>query len=469
MIHAVARTSLARLLPRLAAALTLASVSVGGFPAPTLAAISGSQLWVSFYDDGVANALGVSPDGSAVFVTGSGRESTNNSDFATVAYDTSTGAILWAKGYNGTGNSFDYANALGVSPDGSEVIVTGPSRGPAGDSDYATVAYDASTGAKLWARRYSGAESRADVANALGVSPDGSEVFVTGSSRGSAGDPDYATVAYDTSNGAKLWARRYNGRGNGSDIANALGVSPDGSEVYVTGLSLGSTSSADYATVAYDASTGAALWTKRYNGTGNGFDMANALGVSPDGSEVFVTGPSRGSTSDSDFATVAYDASTGDRLWAKRYDDGSANALGVSPDGSMVFVTGPSLGSTSSADYATVAYDASTGAKLWAKRYNGPTNGADVANALGVSPDGSEVFVTGYSHESTSDPDYATVAYDASTGARLWAKRFRRAGNSLDVANALGVNPDGSEVFVTGYSWGSTDGFNHATVAYGIG
>jgi hypothetical protein len=77
--------------------------------------------------------------------------------------------------------------------------------------------------------------------------------------------------------------------------------------------------------------------------------------------------------------------------------------------------------------------------------------------------------VTGYSHESTSDPDYATVAYDASTGARLWAKRFRRAGNSLDVANALGVNPDGSEVFVTGYSWGSTDGFNHATVAYGIG
>ena len=39
----------------------------------------------------------------------------------------------------------------------------------------------------------------------------------------------------------------------------------------------------------------------------------------------------------------------------------------------MVFVTGVSNGgSTSSDDYATIAYDASTGARLWVNRYNGP-------------------------------------------------------------------------------------------------
>ncbi len=82
----------------------------------------------------------------------------------------------------------------------------------------------------------------------------------------------------------------------------------------------------------------------------------------------------------------------------------------MSPDGSEVFVTGDSAESTSD-DYGTVAYDASTGAELWAKRYNGPGNGYDQATALGVSPDGSEVFVTGGSAGSTSGEDYATVAY----------------------------------------------------------
>jgi len=50
---------------------------------------------------------------------------------------------------------------------------------------------------------------------------------------------------------AKLWVARYNGSGNGDDKASSLRVSPDGTKVFVTGASTGSTSSADYATVTY--------------------------------------------------------------------------------------------------------------------------------------------------------------------------------------------------------------------------
>lgn len=113
-------------------------------------------------------------------------------------------------------------------------------------------------------------------------------------------------MAYDTSTGVKLWEKRYTGPGDNQDVARAVGVSPDGSKVFVTGYSEGSTSSHDYATVTYNASTGAQMWVKRYNGPGNVADLAWALGVSPDGSKVFVTGESYGSTSNRDYATIAY-------------------------------------------------------------------------------------------------------------------------------------------------------------------
>src|SRR5207245_2140509 len=103
-----------------------------------------------------------------------------------------------------------------------------------------------------------------DVAHALGVSSDGSKLFVTGQSDGgSHGSVDYATIAYDAATGAELWLQRYNRPGRDTDIAFALGVGPGG--VFVTGSSVGSASGEDYATIAYDAASGAQLWLRRYN------------------------------------------------------------------------------------------------------------------------------------------------------------------------------------------------------------
>jgi hypothetical protein len=104
-------------------------------------------------------------------------------------------------------------------------------------------------------------------------------------------------------------------------------------------------------------------------------------------------------------------AAPGDQLWVSRYEaagGGGATDLGVSPDASKVFVTGTTLSNVW--EYTTVACDALSGAMLWGKHYNGSRDELDVAAALGVSPDGSEVFVTG-SSPGLATEGYATVAY----------------------------------------------------------
>jgi len=69
-------------------------------------------------------------------------------------------------------------------------------------------------------------------------------------------------------------------------------------------------------------------------------------------------------------------------------------------------VTGSSIGTNGAYDYATVAYNAATGARLWVKRYDGA--GGARASSVAVSRTKGTVFVTGYSGESG---DYATIAY----------------------------------------------------------
>ena len=148
-------------------------------------------------------------------------------------------------------------------------------------------------------------------------------------------------------------------------------------------------------------------------------DTASAIAVSGDGSRVFVTGTSQTSPGDEDFATVAYDATTGDQAWVKRFgdpyeEDETANSIAVTPDGSTVFVggTGPAS-SPSWHDFITLAYAAGDGALIGATSYDGRLHQEDRESDMALSPDGSRLFVTGDSDELRGHNfDYAAVAYD---------------------------------------------------------
>jgi hypothetical protein len=62
------------------------------------------------------------------------------------------------------------------------------------------------------------------------------------------------------------------------------------------------------ATVGYDAATGGQAWASRYGGLKKDPDQATGAAMSPDGSTVYVTGPSDFGCVSSDAATIAYQA-----------------------------------------------------------------------------------------------------------------------------------------------------------------
>jgi hypothetical protein len=442
-VMVVAAVSCAGLLAGLAAVAPAAgSVSRGN----GAAVVPGAQLWASTYNGpgnyiDAATAVAASPAGGAVFVTGSGWGLNSGPDYATVAYDAATGTQLWASRYD---NSDDEATSLAVSQSGGTVFVTGQSSSLGGNFDYATVAYDAATGAQLWASRYNGPGGGADQATSVAVSPGGRAVFVTGKSVGTGGFFDYATVAYDAATGARLWVRRYDGPGHRKDVASAVAVSPGGGTVFVTGKSAGRASGLDYATVAYDAATGARRWVSRYNGTGHGAE-ARSVVAGPGGHAVYVTGESSSATG-TGYATVSYSAATGAQRWVRvsRHNGSGGTSVAASPDGHAVYVTGGA-----GTGYRTIAYNAATGTRLWVREYYALNAGVSVA----ASPDGHAVYVTG-----TSVAAFGTVAYDAATGAQLWTATF-----DSSHAAALAVGPAG-QVYVTGEHIAKSD--DYATVAY---
>jgi len=122
-------------------------------------------------------------------------------------------------------------------------------------------------------------------------------------------------------------------------------VSPNGRMVYVTGAA-----ALDYATVAYNAATGARRWVRQFSGAGESDSGARQVTVGPRGQTVYITGGAG-----KDVATLAYNAATGARRWA-RLHQGAGISLAVNPVTGAVYVTGTATRVASSRDYITIAY-----------------------------------------------------------------------------------------------------------------
>jgi len=404
-------------------------------PAHSATATSGTRLWESRYTGtagagAVSLASVISPDGSTVLATGGSRKGGSESYVGqTLAYRTSTGAKLWRTADNPARHASTEFDAIAASPDGSAVYVTGTTS-PTGHSSggtVITVAYDAATGAALW----TAASTAGGDGDAVAVSPDGSTVYVSG------GD---TTWAYSAATGTALWTDTF-----GGGVVKAA-LSGEGTTLFADVNAVSGES-----VVALSTATGATLWTQ--TGALAGLDV-QGLTVSPDSATVYVTGAWGGSpgTATAHARTIALAAAAGTTLWTKTFtspNGGSyANALAVSPDGTSVFVTGSTTSTAKKPVAATWALNAATGASVWQRNLAYP----GALSEITVSPDGSRVFTGGEAAAGSSGQGaFSTAAYDPATGAVLWSLGADSSdGPWYSFAASLGVTPDSATVIVSG-------------------
>lgn len=384
-----------------------------------------------------------------------------------VAADKATGATRWTA--RQSHRHYLSVHNAALSPDGTRLYLAGAAYDGyvigATDSVLTTTALDASTGAIVWTSHWDNLPNGTDGSKGIVVSPDGREVYVTGVTTTATRDLDYVTLAYDAATGAERWSQTYTGpKAGGQDAPFGIAVTPDGRTLAVTGWSDGTVEfDADYATVAYDLrKKGRLLWVARYDGIGaNKSDRAMAIAAG--GDAFYVTGDSWAGTTGSgyDYATVAYDSRTGTQRWEGRWSGGrgafnSPDAVAVG--NGVVVVTGQATAASADDgnDAGTVAYDAATGAQRWAALH-GPARHDDYGRGLAV--DGTTAYVVTSDIPMvryTSLTHLELVAYDLATGATRWQTRLDPAG-PFDALSAAGVAVAGNDVAVTGNVTRSAD------------
>ena len=224
-------------------------------------------------------------------------------------------------------------------------------------------------------------------------------------------------------------------------------MSPDGAHVYATG-------GIDGAVVVFarDAATGKLTFVEaQIDGEDgvDGLEFARKVTLSPDGAHVYVSGGG-----DNAIAVFERNATTGKLSFVEAYFGGVVGpeelgvwSVSVSPDGRHVYVTALEHSAVS-----VFARDGASGALTLVEVLRdgvGGVDGIDGAWGLGVSPDGTQVYVTG-----ALDEAVAVFERDAATG-RLSFLEAQVSGvggvSHLKSANAVAVSPDNARVYVSAW------------------
>ncbi|WP_306534763.1 fibronectin type III domain-containing protein [Geobacter sp.] len=360
-----------------------------------------------------------------------------------------------------------------------------------GDSDYSNeshvltkvVSYDA----PAWSYLYNSADNREDVATGITIGSDDHPI-VTGYSdlteEGVAGSYsyDYLTFKLDRADTSIKWKARYDSGDGGTDMAAGVGLDNDGDAI-VTGTAylMGASDKSDdlytikYQTAGYaDPNTNPAMvWDHQY-GTQSGIDLAKAIRTARDGSDnSVVIGYGLNASNNYDIFLIKYNAD-GTRPWTPVvYDSGRDDlptAVAFDASGN-IFVTGYTTNTSDDSDWITAKYNGATGAQIWSQSYAGAGTLDDQALGLAVDAAGN-VYVTGYAVNAAGDEEWVTIKYDgadASSQREIWKKIHNgpaTPANGDDRGISVAIDPIDGAVVVAGTSYVSATDSDFRLIRY---
>lgn len=388
-------------------------------------------------------------------------------------------------------------------PSADLVFVGGTSTygtGTALDADFVEIAYRASTGVPVWSATYAGSgDLRLAYQSSMALSPDGDTLYALGDVA-EPGVYQYRTsvVAFESATGRRLWDKASFPFGINS-IQTAITTLPDGStqeRLYAAGTgsaTLGDGTKVPAGTAAaIDPANGDVVWSTKVPGATPDGSRFNELVVSPDGATVYAAGGEhRPDRLAMNFATVAFRATDGTKLWEVRdemtqplgfYGINGASDMAISPDGSRVLVTGldpvssGTIGIPSTSPILTVAHDTATGAAVWRKAYGGPVAGEThfyfsmFQGMMGLSPDGRTAVVTAAINSASGT---GTVAYDVATGDQKWGVESAEPAHAYVFVNYIGFYPTvvvgNDRAFVSNRRGFGVSQYRTVTMAYSLG
>jgi len=421
--------------------------------------------------DGLAGArdVAVSADGLHVYVAGA-----LDNAIAVFARDNSTGLLtfsapIYQDGVGGVDGLASVA-ALRLSGDGAHLYAASPS-----DNAVALFSRNAGTGALTFVSstvRNTGAGILLGGARALALSPSGSHVYVAAAS-----DDAIVAFARNAGTGAlTLVESAVDGaldadtliHVDGIDGARAVAVSTDAADVYAGGFPEDAV-----AVFARNGGTGALEFTQvKYGSEPNGADgllATESLCVSPDGANLYATG-----LSDDAVTVFSRSAGTGRLTFIEVERDGApgvsgldgASGVAISPDGDDVYVA------AANDDGVVLFRRNATGALLFngSKRNgdveppSGPTvSGLAGAHGIAVEPTtGTAVYVAG-----ASDSALVLLQRNPATGALTFAQALvDGAGgiDGLDGVTRVAISPDGAHVYTAASGDNAVDVFTRSVI-----
>ncbi|MFA7403703.1 MAG: fibronectin type III domain-containing protein, partial [Pelobacteraceae bacterium] len=472
--------------------------------------------WVELYDDAAYpnndnRILAVAAGTNGIAVTGYSSKGGADFDILTRTYGFDKTLVReWR--YASSGGGDDRGAAVKMDSAGN-VIITGYATNTAGNTDIFTAKYDPASSTSMWEKIHDGRDN--DEAKGVWVDNAG-DVYVTGFTTTLAGNQDFFTARYGSSDGALIWNSVFDDGNGATDIPVALVVdnAADGG-VFVTGYT-NVAANEDYMTLKYRKDNGSLLWERSWSGSGNKNDRPVGIALEPAGApnprNVIVAGWSEGTTG-YDFAATKYDfgalnpptglvataasntsitltwndnSSNEDRFYIQRklgetgtFADITTVPATLAPDTATYIDTG--LVANNYYYYRIRAYNAASGdsyysnearaltkvvsydSPIWTFIHNSMDNRTDRATAITIGSDDHPI-VTGFSdmtEEGVQDAhsfDYMTLKLDRADASIKWQARFDSGDGGTDQAEGVVLDNDGNALVTgTAYLFGGTD------------